>query len=410
MRQERSADKPQMKKPAPAAKKPEQADKPADKTANCPYRKKCGGCQYSEIPYPEQLRMKERKVRRLLEGFGEVKPITGAEEPFHYRNKVTASFGFRNGKMISGVYEQKTHRIVNIDRCLIQDARADRIIHVMRDLFVSFKLKSYDEDTRFGLIRHVMVRTARATGQIMVIIVTASQVFPGSRNFVNALRQKCPEITTVVQNINDQRTSMVLGNREKVLFGKGYIEDVLCGLRFRISAGSFYQVFPEQTEKLYAKAVELAGLRGKGLVLGAYCGVGTIGMIASRDAEQVIGVELNPDAVKDAEANARANGIHNISFYANDAGVFLQDLAASGIRPDVILMDPPRTGSTREFIESACRTKPERIVYVSCNPETLARDLKLFKGFNYRMREAWPFDNFPLTEHIETVCLLSGNS
>ncbi len=413
MRQERSADKPQMKKPAPAVKKPAPAAKKpasADKPANCPYRKKCGGCQYSEISYPEQLRMKERKVRRLLEGFGEVKPITGAEDPFHYRNKVTASFGFRNGKMISGVYEQKTHRVVNIDRCLIQDERADRIIHIMRDLFVSFKLKAYDEDSGFGLIRHVMVRTARATGQIMVIIVTANQVFPGSRNFVNALREKCPEITTIVQNINSQRTSMVLGNREKVLFGKGYIEDVLCGLRFRISAGSFYQVFPEQTEKLYAKAVELAGLRGKGLLLDAYCGVGTIGMIASRDAEQVIGVELNPDAVKDAEANARANGIRNISFYANDAGLFLQDLAASGIRPDVILMDPPRTGSTREFIESACRTKPERIVYVSCNPETLARDLKLFKGFNYRMREAWPFDNFPLTEHIETVCLLSGNS
>ena len=425
MRQERSADKTQRKNVSPAKKTaPAKQTGPAkqtvpvkqtapvkqtppEKPANCPYRKKCGGCQYSEIPYPEQLRMKERKVRRLLEGFGEVKPITGADDPFHYRNKVTASFGFRNGKMISGVYEQKTHRIVNIDRCLIQDSRADRIIHVMRDLFVSFKLKSYDEDSGFGLIRHVMVRTARATGQIMVIIVTASKVFPGSRNFVNALREKCPDITTVVQNINDQRTSMVLGNREKVLFGKGYIEDVLCGLRFRISPGSFYQVFPEQTEKLYAKAVELAGLHGKGTLLDAYCGVGTIGMIASRDADEVIGVELNPDAVKDAEANARANGIHNISFYANDAGIFLQDLAASGKRPDVILMDPPRTGSTPEFIESACRTKPERIIYVSCNPETLARDLKLFKGFNYRMREAWPFDNFPLTEHVESVVALT---
>ena len=407
MRQERSADKPQIKKTAPEKPAPAAKKTAPEKPANCPYRKKCGGCQYSEISYPEQLRMKERKVRRLLEGFGEVKPITGADDPFHYRNKVTASFGFRNGKMISGVYEQKTHRVVNIDRCLIQDGRADRIIHIMRDLFVSFKLKAYDEDSGFGLIRHVMVRTARATGQIMVIIVTANQVFPGSRNFVNALREKCPEITTIVQNINNQRTSMVLGNREKVLFGKGYIEDVLCGLRFRISAGSFYQVFPEQTEKLYAKAVELAGLHGKGTLLDAYCGVGTIGMIASRDADEVIGVELNPDAVKDAEANARANGIHNISFYANDAGVFLQDLAASGKRPDVILMDPPRTGSTPEFIESACRTRPERIVYVSCNPETLARDLKLFKGFSYRMREAWPFDNFPLTEHIETVCLLS---
>ena len=173
--------------------------------------------------------------------------------------------------------------------------------------------------------------------------------------------------------------------------------------------GTMYGLATGRFELLYM-AVELAGLHGKGTLLDAYCGVGTIGMIASRDADEVIGVELNPDAVKDAEANARANGIHNISFYANDAGVFLQDLAASGKRPDVILMDPPRTGSTPEFIESACRTKPERIIYVSCNPETLARDLKLFKGFNYRMREAWPFDNFPLTEHIETVCLLTQKS
>lgn len=377
-----------------------------EKKANCPYRKKCGGCVYSEVPYEEQLEKKERAVKKLLEPFGKVYPITGADHPFHYRNKVTASFGFRNGKLVSGVYEKNSHRVVNIDRCLIQDEKADRIIHIIRELCVSFKIKSYDEDTNFGLLRHVMIRTGRKTGQVMVIMVTASPVFPGSRNFTKALLNKCPEITTIVQNVNPLRTSMVLGNRNKVLYGRGYIEDELCGLRFRISPSSFYQVNPEQTEKLYRKAVELAGLSGKGTLLDAYCGVGTIGMVASRKAGEVIGVELNSDAVRDAEANAKANGITNIGFYVNDAGVFLTDLAAAGKKLDVIMMDPPRTGSSEEFIQSAAKAKPDRIVYVSCNPETLARDLKIFKRFNYRMQEAWPFDCFPMTEHIETVCLL----
>ena len=356
---------------------------PEEKKAGCPYKKKCGGCVYSGMEYPEQLKRKEQAVKKLLSGKGIVHPITGAEQPLYYRNKVTASFGFRNGKLIAG-----------------------RIIHVIRDLCVSFKIKAFDEDSGFGLLRHVMVRTARKTGQVMVILVTASPMFPGSRNFVKALREKCPEITTVIQNINSLRTSMVLGNREKVLFGKGYIEDELCGLRFRISSGSFYQVNPEQTEKLYKKAIELAGLTGKELVLDAYCGVGTIGMIASRDAREVIGVELNADAVKDAEANAKTNGIGNIGFYANDAGAFLEDLSEEGVKPDVVLMDPPRTGSTPEFIKSVCGSKPKRVVYVSCNPETLARDVDVFRRYNYRMEEAWPFDNFPLTEHVETVALL----
>lgn len=346
-------------------------------------------------------------MRALLAGFGEIRPIVGASEPLHYRNKVTASFGFRNGKLISGVYERATHRVVNIDRCFIQDERADRIIHVIRELCISFRIKAYDEDSGFGLLRHVMVRTAHATAEVMVILVTASPILPGSRNFVEALRKKCPEITTIIQSINTQRTSMVLGQREKLLYGRGYIEDVLCGLRFRISSGSFYQVNPAQTERIYEKAIELAGLSGRETLLDAYCGVGTIGLIASRRAKEVIGVELNAEAVRDAEANARRNGIENISFYANDAGAFLDDLSRSDKKLDVILMDPPRTGSTVEFIESACRAKPERIVYVSCNPETLARDLKEFKRRNYKTREIIPFDNFPLTVHVETVCLLS---
>jgi len=397
------------KRTEPAKKtEPAKRTEPAKKTANCPYHNKCGGCLYSEMDYAEQLGRKERKVRKLLERFGTVHPITGAEHPFHYRNKCTATFGFRNGKMICGVYEKGTHKVVNVDRCLIEDERAGRIVHTVRELCVSFKIKSYDEDSGFGLLRHVMVRTGRKTGQIMVILVTASPVFPGSRNFVAALMKKCPEITTVVQSINRERTSMVLGSQEKVLYGKGFIEDELCGLKFRISAASFYQVNLEQTERLYGKAVELAGLTGKETLLDAYCGIGTIGLIAAKSAGEVIGVELNPDAVRDAIRNAKANGITNVTFYRNDAGVFLENLAASGKKLDVVVMDPPRSGSTPVFIKSVCTAKPKRIVYVSCNPETQARDLQEFRRYGYFMQEAWPFDQFPLTEHVETVCLLSN--
>jgi 23S rRNA (uracil1939-C5)-methyltransferase len=241
----------------------------------------------------------------------------------------------------------------------------------------------------------------------MVILVTAGPVFPGKNNFVRALKERHPEITTVIQNINPKRTSMVLGDRENVLYGKGYIEDILCGLKFRISSGSFYQVNPEQTEKLYDKAVSLCGLTGRETLLDAYCGVGTIGLIASKNAGEVIGVELNADAVKDAKINAKLNGIGNIGFYANDAGVFIEDLAGSGKKIDVIMMDPPRTGSTPAFILSAVKIRPQRIVYVSCNPETLSSDLKLFADHGYGMKEAWPFDCFPQTSHVETVVLMS---
>lgn len=377
------------------------------KTANCTHRKRCGGCQYSELPYAEQLGIKEKRVRRLLGAFGPVQPIVGAEEPLYYRNKVTASFGFRNGKTIMGIYEQSTHKIVPIDHCLIQNREADRVTHIIRKLCISFKLKAYDEATGYGLLRHVMVRTAHRTGEIMVVLVTVSPILPSAKNFVKALRERCPEITTVIQNINPQRTSMVLGPREKVLFGKGYIEDVLCGLRFRISSGSFYQVNPVQTERLYQTALALAGLKKTEIVLDAYCGVGTIGMIASQFAGEVIGVELNGDAVRDAKVNARQNQIDNISFYANDAGVFLDDLSRTGKRIDVIFMDPPRTGSTEAFIESACGVRPSRIVYISCNPETLARDLRIFKRYRYKAEVIIPVDQFPLTEHVETVVLLS---
>lgn len=380
--------------------------RPSPDVPVCRTAKKCGGCDYIGTVYEKQLTLKQAEAEQYLKKFGPVRRITGAKHPLHYRNKVSAAFGYEKGRTISGVYEKYSHRIVDTESCLIEDETADRIIRTIRDLLKSFKIKTYDEDSGYGLLRHVMVRVGKRTGEVMVILVTSSPVLPGKNNFLRVLRERCPEITTVIQNVNSMRTSMVLGTQEKVLYGKGYIEDILCGLRFRISSRSFYQVNPEQTERLYAKAIELMGLTGTETVLDAYCGVGTIGMIASGSAKEVIGVELNEEAVRDAIANAKRNDIANIQFYANDAGVFIGDLAAAGKKLDVILMDPPRTGSTPAFIESAAAIGPARIVYVSCNPATLAADLSAFEAHGYHMKEAWPFDCFPQTAHIETVVLL----
>lgn len=374
----------------------------------CPVFKKCGGCQYLNLTYEEQLEKKKKELQRLLKGICPIHEVIGMENPWHYRNKVHAVFSHdRKGNPISGVYQENSHIVLPVESCLIEDEKADEIIGTIRGMLKSFKIRTYDEDTGYGLLRHVLVKRGFATGEIMVVLVTASPVFPSRNNFVKALRQKHPEITTVIQNINGRDTSMVLGDREQVLYGKGYIEDVLCGCRFRISARSFYQVNPVQTEMLYSKAMEYAGLTGKETVVDAYCGIGTIGIVASRKAKQVIGVELNPDAVRDAVRNARANKIDNIRFYQGDAGDFLQKMAANGEKADVVFMDPPRSGSTERFMAAAAAMGPKRIVYVSCGPDTLARDLKYLRKKGYRVEKGVGVDLFPWTGHVETVVLLS---
>lgn len=371
----------------------------------CPVFKKCGGCQYLNLTYEEQLEKKKKELQRLLKGICPIHEVIGMENPWHYRNKVHAVFSHdRKGNPISGVYQENSHIVLPVESCLIEDEKADEIIGTIRGMLKSFKIRTYDEDTGYGLLRHVLVKRGFATGEIMVVLVTASPVFPSRNNFVKALRQKHPEITTVIQNINGRDTSMVLGDREQVLYGKGYIEDVLCGCRFRISARSFYQVNPVQTEVLYSKAMEYAGLTGKETVVDAYCGIGTIGIVASRKAKQVTGVELNPDAVRDAVRNARANKIDNIRFYQGDAGDFLQKMAANGEKADVVFMDPPRSGSTERFMAAAAAMGPKRIVYVSCGPDTLARDLKYLRKKGYRVEKGVGVDLFPWTGHCE-VCV-----
>ena len=302
-----------------------------NKIAACKAAKKCGGCQYQGIPYEKQLQDKQKAVRQLMQPFCKTAGITGMKDPYHYRNKVHAVFARKkDGTIISGVYEEGTHRVVPVETCQIEDEKADAIINDIRGLLKSFKIKIYNEDTGYGLLRHVLIRRGFSTGEIMVVLVLGSPVMPSKNNFVKALRKLHPEITTVVLNVNDKRTSMVLGDRETTIYGKGYIEDVLCGLRFRISSKSFYQINPVQTEKLYGKAMELAGLSGTERVIDAYCGIGTIGMVAAKSAKEVIGVELNPDAVRDAVKNAKHNQMKNIRFLSGGCRTFYGENGSSG--------------------------------------------------------------------------------
>lgn len=378
---------------------------------NCPYDKKCGGCSLLAHDYEEQLKLKKERLAKLLSPYGRLDEVIGMDDPLHYRNKVHAVFTTdKKGNIISGVYEEGTHKVVAVDNCLIENEKADAIIATIRKLLPSFKLKVYDEDRRTGLFRHVLIRTAHSTGQIMVVLVLSSTMFPSKNNFVKALLKEHPEITTIVMNINDKKTSMVLGDREQTIYGKGYIEDILCGNTFRISPKSFYQVNSLQTEILYNKAIEFAGLKGNETVIDAYCGIGTIGItVASHMAKggSVIGVELNPDAVRDAIANAKRNSVDNIRFYCDDAGRFMTKMAAQGQHADVVFMDPPRSGSDEAFLSCVAKLAPSRIVYISCGPDTLARDLGVLKKKGYKVEKMVGVDLFPMTEHAETVVLLS---
>lgn len=380
------------------------------KRGSCPVYKKCGGCQLQNLTYQEQLAFKQKKVSKLLSQFCKVQPIIGMESPFHYRNKVQAAFRTdRNGRIISGVYQSGTHRIVSIDECMIEDAIADKIIVTVRKMLKSFKLTTYDEDAQRGFLRHILVKRGFATNEVMLVLVTGTPVFPSKNNFVKAITKEFPEIKTVVQNINPYRTNLVLGDVQKILYGKGYIEDILCGCKFRISPKSFYQINPIQTEILYGKAIEFAKLKGNETVLDTYCGIGTIGIIAAKNgAGSVIGVELNKDAVKDAVQNARANYLKNIRFYQGDAGEFMEAASEEDEKTDVVFMDPPRAGSDKKFLSSLIKMSPKTVVYISCNPETMARDLYyLTQNSTYKVRKIQPVDMFPHTSHIETVALLT---
>ena len=373
----------------------------------CPHAKKCGGCQLLNLTYEEQLRHKQVKAIRLLGKFCHVEEIIGMEDPYNYRNKAQYAFGRgRNGQAIAGVYQSSTHKIVDIEKCMLTEPKADEIANTVKKLLKSFKMKPYDENTRQGFLRHVLVKTAFKSGEVMVVLVTATPQFPSKRSFINALVGRHPEITTIVQNVNNKFTSMVLGDKSEVLYGDGKITEELCGLKFRISPKAFDQINPVLTEVLYNKALEYADFDGSERIIDAYCGTGTIGLIASKNVKSVLGVEINKDAVRDAKENARLNSIENVKFFAADAGKFMVDLANNNEQIDAVIMDPARAGSDIPFLSSLVKLSPKKVVYVSCNPETLARDLMYLSKNGYKVKRIQPVDMFPHTDHVECVALL----
>ena len=373
----------------------------------CPSSRRCGGCQNKNAIYPSSLRAKHGRLVRLLSRFGRVDKMIGMAEPTHYRNKVQAAFGRREGKIISGIYQSSDGRIIPSDLCLLEDKRADAIVVTIRNMCPSFKIKPYDLRTGKGYLRHVLVRVGAESGEIMVVLVTASGNFPSERSFVNELLRRHPEITTVVHNINTTDTALFLGAESRTLFGEGYITDKLCGLRFRISPKSFYQINHTQTEVLYGKAKEFAALTGEERIIDAYCGTGTIGLFMADRAKELIGVEVNADAVRDAVDNAKRNGIEHARFVCADAGAFMRELADAGESCDVVITDPPRAGCSKQFLSSLIKLAPKRIVYISCNPETLARDLHTLTRNGYAAEKIQGVDMFPFTEHVESVVCLT---
>ena len=377
----------------------------------CPVREVCGGCQLQNMTYPQQLDFKLKKAVREIGSFGHVDGIEGMEYPYYYRNKVQISFGKDyKGRVLAGNYVTSTHTIVPVKICQLASLQANEIFNTIISLQKSFKLSVFDEQAMEGFLRHVLVRTSSDGEEVMVVIVAGNPVFPKKSGFIKALLEKHPYISTIVLNVNKKRTSMILGDKNTVLFGKGYIEDELCGYTFRISPSSFYQINHSQTEKLYSIAKKFAELKKTDVVMDTYCGIGTIGITMANDCKEVLAVEINREAIKDAVKNAKLNGINNISFHCDDAGKFMVKQAYDKQKVDVVIMDPPRAGSDEKFLSSLVKLNPDRVVYVSCNPVTQKRDLKYLTRHGYEVKKMKAVDMFPFTDHVETVVQLKAVS
>ena len=372
----------------------------------CTYSRKCSGCQLQNLSYSEQLKMKQVKLIRLLGRFCHVEEIIGMENPLNYRNKSQAIFGFKNGKIVSGIYQSSTQKIVEVDSCMLEDEESQKIVKTVKKLAVKYKIKAYDLATKTGFLRHILVRKGLKSGEIMVVLVSKNQDFPLKENFANDLVKLHSQITTIVWNINPTDTPLFLGKKSETLYGSGYITDKLCSLDFRISPASFYQVNPVQTEILYEIAKDYAKLKGDEVVLDAYCGTGTIGLTMANEVKKIIGVEINSDAVRDAKGNATLNGTTNAEFYNEDAADYIFTLASKKEKIDVVITDPPRAGCSIKFLKNLVKLSPKRVVYISCNPETLANDLDFLVKFGYRANKIQPVDMFPYTNHVETVVSL----
>ncbi|MFO7275038.1 MAG: 23S rRNA (uracil(1939)-C(5))-methyltransferase RlmD [Bacillota bacterium] len=377
-------------------------------TPVCPVAGECGGCPLQHIAYEAQLRLKRQQVVDALERLGKlsgvtVHPTLGMAEPWEYRNKAQFPVGWRAGRVIAGFFAPGTHRIVDIERCAIQHPVANRILAAVKELAGRYGVPIYDEGTHTGVLRHVLARVGRRTGEAMAVLVTNGPEFPHGRTIARELMARIPELVSVVQNINPVRTNVVLGRESRVLAGRDSITDSIGDLEFSISPVSFFQVNPAQTEVLYGKALEYAGLTGSETVIDLYCGIGTISLFLARQCREVIGIEWVEEAVEDAWENAARNGIRNVRFIAGDAAVEMPRLAAEGVRADVVVLDPPRKGCEEPVLQAIAQMAPRRVVYVSCNAASLARDLGRLAGMGYRTVEVQPVDMFPHTAHVECV-------
>ncbi|MGM9922731.1 MAG: 23S rRNA (uracil(1939)-C(5))-methyltransferase RlmD [Bacillus sp. (in: firmicutes)] len=384
---------------------PDRVDEP------CSLHKECGGAQLLHLSYEGQLRAKEKQVRDVLERVGglkgvQVNPVIGMDHPWQYRNKVQVPVGFQKGRTVVGYYKKRSHEIVDMTDCGVELSMDDSVVLKVRDILVENGIAPYDEKEHKGIIRHIVVRWAKATGEIMIVLVTRTRTLPNHEEIVKDIIKAVPNVTSIVQNINVKRTNVILGDRSLTLWGKSTITDYIGEIKFAISPRSFYQVNPVQTKVLYDQALEYAQLTGEETVIDAYCGIGTISLFLAQQAKKVYGVEIVEDAVRDAKANAQLNNITNAEFVAGAAETVMLDWKNEGIRADVIVVDPPRKGCDESLLNTILEMKPKRVVYVSCNPGTLARDLRILEDGGYKTREVQPVDMFPQTTHCEAVAWL----
>ncbi len=381
---------------------------------SCPTYKQCGGCKLQHMSYEEQLKFKTGRVKAALERIGKltdviIHPTIGMEEPYIYRNKVQLPIGKVGDKVEMGFYAPRSHRIIPMESCGIQNETADRVMKLVKGWANKYRVEPYDEESNTGLLRHLMVRWAYKTGETMVVLVVNGEELPRGEELIKALRDEVPGLVSIIINVNKKSTNVVLGDKNIVLWGKDTITDYIGEYRFKISPHSFFQVNPTQTVVLYEKALQYAKLSGEEVVFDAYCGTGTISLFLSAKAKKVYGVEIVPQAIENAIENAKENQVENVEFMVGKAEEEIPRLIERGIKAQVVVVDPPRKGCEASLLKAIAKMAPERIVYVSCDVETLARDLRMLEDMGYKTKEVQPVDMFPQTGHVEVVVKLTKN-
>lgn len=381
--------------------------------APCPIYKQCGGCQLQHMTYEGQLLFKQKQVKDVLERIGKldlsnvtVHPTLGMEDPWNYRNKAQVPVGEREGGLVAGFYQQRSHDIIDMSACLIQQSKNDEAVQTVKDICAAYGVKAYNEERHKGWLRHIMVRYGVVTGEMMIVFITRTSDFPHKAKIIEDITAQFPHVKSIVQNINPNKTNVIFGNETNVIWGEEYIYDLIGDVKFAISARSFYQVNPEQTKVLYDKALEYAELQGEETVIDAYCGIGTISLFLAKQAKKVYGVEIVPEAIEDAKRNAELNGIKNAEFAVGEAETVIPKWYEEGITADTLVVDPPRKGCDEALLRTIIDMKPKRVVYVSCNPGTLARDLRVLEDGGYQTLEVQPVDMFPHTNHVECVAMI----